>query len=283
MKNFAYSILGCLLLSLNAAFAQKTWSFDGQDPLLSCDGKSLLNLYTIKEIPEFVTGVEGKALRTDGYSTWMDTTTEGDVSSLSGWFALESYPTDTAAFMGIRDMAGTSVAVCVDRYGELLLGMGQNGSYSYCSLKTKVDRFKWLHVVLDLSNESVCLNGQRMSAEVWPRNLQDGEMMFRVGKDFREKKVWMYDVTAINGLIDGISLTPFSDDSSAWRDEIALGLKRLRFWLFRKPVLRRTSTVLAIICCRLPTGRMRRMVYFFIKVNIIYSIRRMLLQSSWDR
>ena len=52
MKNFAYSILGCLLLSLNAAFAQKTWSFDGQDPLLSSDGKSLLNLYTIKEIPE---------------------------------------------------------------------------------------------------------------------------------------------------------------------------------------------------------------------------------------
>lgn len=226
MKHFAYSILGCLLLSLNAAFAQKTWSFDGQDPLLSSDGKSLLNLYTIKEIPEFVTGVEGKALRTDGYSTWMDTTTEGDVSSLSGWFALESYPTDTAAFMGIRDMAGTSVAVCVDRYGELLLGMGQNGSYSYCSLKTKVDRFKWLHVVLDLSNESVCLNGQRMSAEVWPRNLQDGEMILRVGKDFREKKVWMYDVTAINGLIDGISFTPFSDDSSAWRDEIALGLKK---------------------------------------------------------
>lgn len=32
MKHFAYSILGCLLLSLNAAFAQKTWSFDGQDP-----------------------------------------------------------------------------------------------------------------------------------------------------------------------------------------------------------------------------------------------------------
>ena len=125
MKNFAYSILGCLLLSLNAAFAQKTWSFDGQDPLLSSDGKSLLNLYTIKEIPDLLPESKVK-LRTDGYSTWMDTTTEGDVSSLSGWFALESYPTDTAAFMGIRDMAGTSVAVCVDRYGELLLGMGQN-------------------------------------------------------------------------------------------------------------------------------------------------------------
>ena len=90
MKNFAYSILGCLLLSLNAAFAQKTWSFDGQDPLLSCDGKSLLNLYTIKEIPEFVTGVEGKALRTDGYSTWMDTTTEAYVPSSDTYIAKDS-------------------------------------------------------------------------------------------------------------------------------------------------------------------------------------------------
>ena len=43
MKHFAYSILGCLLLSLNAAFAQKTWSFDGQDPLLSSDGKVFHN------------------------------------------------------------------------------------------------------------------------------------------------------------------------------------------------------------------------------------------------
>ena len=55
MKHFAYSILGCLLLSLNAAFAQKTWSFVVLDPLLSSDGKRLFNLYTIKETPVFVT------------------------------------------------------------------------------------------------------------------------------------------------------------------------------------------------------------------------------------
>lgn len=225
MKRFI-SILGCLLLSLNVAFAQKVWSFDGQEPLLSTDGKSLLNLYTIKQIPEFVAGVEGKALRTDGYSTWMDTVMERDFSLLSGWFALESYPTDTAAFMGIRDMAGTSVAICVDRYGGLLLGMGQNGAYFYHSLKAKVDRFEWLHLVLDLENKSVFLNGQRMNAELWSLNLQNGEMALRIGKDFREKKVGMYDVTAINGLIDGISLIPFSNDLSVWKDDIASGLKK---------------------------------------------------------
>lgn len=227
MKRFIYSILGCLLLSLNVAFAQKVWSFDGQEPLLSTDGKSLLNLYTIKQIPEFVAGVEGKALRTDGYSTWMDTVMERDFSLLSGWFALESYPTDTAAFMGIRDMAGTSVAICVDRYGGLLLGMGQNGAYFYHSLKAKVDRFEWLHLVLDLENKSVFLNGQRINAEVWSWNLQNGEMALRIGKDFREKKVGMYDVTVINGLIDGISLIPFSNDLSVWKDDIASGLKKI--------------------------------------------------------
>ncbi len=106
MKRFIYSILGCLLLSLNVAFAQKVWSFDGQEPLLSTDGKSLLNLYTIKQIPEFVAGVEGKALRTDGYSTWMDTVMERDFSLLSGWFALESYPTDTSPILSVQYLWG---------------------------------------------------------------------------------------------------------------------------------------------------------------------------------
>ncbi len=36
----------------------------------------------------------------------------------------------------------------------------------------------------------------------------------------------MYDVTAINGLIDGISLIPFSNDLSVWKDDIASGLKK---------------------------------------------------------
>ena len=83
-KHFAYSILeGCLLLSLNAAFAQNMVVLTGRTPYFPVIGKSLLNLYTIQEIPEFVTGVEGKALLYRRYSTWMDTTTEGDVSSLS--------------------------------------------------------------------------------------------------------------------------------------------------------------------------------------------------------
>ena len=226
MKRIVLSMLGCLLFTLDTAFAQTLWPFDGENPLLSNDGRSSLNLHTVRKTPEFVDGVEGKALRTDGYSTWMDATVEGDVSMLSGWFALESYPTDTAAFIGVGDGAGNSLAVCVDRFGELLLGTGRNGSYAYRPLKRKVSRFKWLYVVLDLDGGYVSLNGQRVETKGWSRKLQDGKMTIRIGKDFREKRVWLYDVTAINGLIDRICVAPFSDTLSAHGDDLATMLEK---------------------------------------------------------
>lgn len=137
MKNLAYLVLSCLLFPFDSVFAQKKWSFDTENPLLANDGKSLFKLHTIKQIPEFVEGFRGKALRTDGYSTWMNTTVEKRVLSLSSWFALESYPTDTAAFIGVKDMLGTSVSVCTNSYGELLLGIEKNQVYHYCPLKNK--------------------------------------------------------------------------------------------------------------------------------------------------
>lgn len=230
MKHFVYSLLGCLLFSLNTAFAQKTWSFDEQNPLLSADGKSLLELHTVKQIPEFVAGMDGKALRTDGYSTWLDATVEGKFFSLSGWFALESYPTDTAAFVGIKDASGHSIAVCTDRYGELLLGTGEGTSYSYYPLGAKVERFKWLHFLLDFKNKSIYLNGFKLEAEIRPTLLHDSKTFLRIGKDFRDKKVWMYDVTAINGLIDEINMSTAPVNWETLRASIDIKQKK-------KPVL----------------------------------------------
>lgn len=206
MKYLICFILSVVLFSPHPAFAQKLWSFDGQNPLLAGDGRSLMNLYTVKQMPEFVDGLEGKALRTDGYSTWMDATVEESFSSLSGWFALESYPTDTAAFVGIKDVQDHSITICTDRYGELLLGVGKEGSYAYHSLNARVERFKWMHLLMDVENKSVYLNGRRLVPPEWPELVQNEKTLLRFGKDFRNKKVWMYDVTAINGLIDEITV-----------------------------------------------------------------------------
>lgn len=212
MKYYLYSLLGSFLLSINLICAQRVWTFDEQNPLLSTDSELQLNLSTIKQIPEFVAGIKGNALRTDGYSTWIDATVKDDFSSLSGWFALESYPTDTAAFIGVKDLQGNSVAICADRYGELLLGVGKGNSYSYYTLNSKIDRFKWLHLLIDLENKSIYMNGYKVGSNSFPELILSNNMYIQIGKDFRNKKVWMYDVTAINGLIDEIriSSTPFA-------------------------------------------------------------------------
>ncbi len=226
MKYYLYSLLGSFLLSINLICAQRVWTFDDQNPLLSTDSELQLNLSTIKQIPEFVAGIKGNALRTDGYSTWIDATVKDDFSSLSGWFALESYPTDTAAFIGVKDLQGNSVAICADRYGELLLGIGKNNSFSYHSLNTKIERFKWLHLLIDLENKSIYMNGYKVGSNSFPELILSNNMYIQIGKDFRNKKVWMYDVTAINGLIDEIriSSTPFA--GSQLMAEIASDLNK---------------------------------------------------------
>lgn len=226
MKYYLYSLLGTLLLSINITFAQVVWTFDGQNPLLANNAETVLNLSTIKRIPEFVAGINGKALRTDGYSTWIDTSVKDGLSSLSGWFALESYPTDTAAFMGVKDLLGNTITLCTDRFGELLLGVGKDNSYSYRSLDTKIERFKWLHLLLDFEDKSVYLNGCKMSSNVWPNLLLDDETYIKIGKDFRDKKIGMYNVTAINGLIDELKISQTPIDYSVLKVDIASDLKK---------------------------------------------------------
>ncbi|EJX10649.1 Glycoside hydrolase, family 32 [gut metagenome] len=227
MKNFiAIMLLGLLSFPWQSASAQKTWSFDETDPLCSDDGQSWMKLSTVKPEAEWVPGFEGRALRTDGYSTWLSTEIDANISAASGWFALESYPTDTASFVGIRNLSGVSVAVCADRYGELLLGIGRNGLFSYHSLKTKIERFQWLHLALDLENKQVYFNGQKLLPEVWPEQLHVGKYQLQLGKDFREKKVGMYTVTAINGLMDEITLSYHAVDELSLKHSIALGLQK---------------------------------------------------------
>lgn len=72
----------CFLFPIKALIAQEKWSFDNINPLLSDDGNFSLNLHTVKESHEFVDGIVGKAVRTDGYSTYLETIINQPVSSV---------------------------------------------------------------------------------------------------------------------------------------------------------------------------------------------------------
>jgi beta-fructofuranosidase len=225
--------LYCLLLVLlpfDFVTGQTIWSFEGNSPFLSQTDKEKMDYHSIKKSPETVEGLKGKAIRTDGYSTWLSFSAHKRVASLSGWFALESFPTDTATFIGIKDTSNNSIAVSVDCYGNTLLGIGEKGSYTYSSLHTRLNCFSWIHVLLDLESKSVYINGIKKSSHQWTKLDSDGESYIQIGKDFRYKSTGLYDVTTINGLIDEICVSDKHIDIDAYRVNIDIQLRK-------KPVL----------------------------------------------
>lgn len=194
-----------MLVALLPVQAQMHWSFDQTNALQASDGHSLLQLHTVKKNLELVKGIEGKGVRTDGYSTWLIAELQEGIDCVAGYFALESFPTDTASLIGIKGKQH-SIAVCVDRFGELQLEIGNTKNATCYSLQRQVRRYEWFHVALSVVNGSpvVALNGETCGMDVPEKGGLTGFSTLLIGKGFYEKRIGMYDITAINGLIDEI-------------------------------------------------------------------------------
>lgn len=157
-------------------------------------------------------------LRTDGFSKWIQLKTGADVRSVSGWFALESFPTDTAAFIGVRDRQGRHVAICVDRFGQLMLGTREG----YTLLPQRVERFRWLHFLLDLEDRIILMNGRRIPCHAWTDMDRTDSLTLLAGKDFTERSGWGYRLNVINGLIDGVKGNAEPVEAVLLRDNVGL-------------------------------------------------------------
>lgn len=216
MKNKQkYQIIFLLILALlciQRTEAQKTWSFDQPNALISSDGDSPLILHSLRENPEIVEGIKGNALRTDGYTTWLarNFIPSEPIKGISGWFALESYPTDTAAFFGVANFdKKQAISLCVDRFGELMLHFTQDTDI-YIPVQYKVKKFEWVNLAMSFDKENILLfvNGNKINVEgsVKPSLtlLNFDELI--VARDFRNKELFINDLTAINGIIDEIKV-----------------------------------------------------------------------------
>lgn len=164
--------------------------------------------HSVKEQPEWGNGCRGKAIRTDGYSTYLNAELESGVKAIDTWFALESYPTDTASCIALLDKYNQlSFSLCVTRFGDLV-AITRNldkGTLKTFSLQKRINCFEWFNIALSMEKDyfSCFLNGKQLTNIPLKKekNVTD-KWLLRFGKDFFEKKVGMYDVTCINGLID---------------------------------------------------------------------------------
>ena len=183
---------------------------------------------------EAVDGISGKGIRTDGYSCWLEADQEDGIRSVSGYFALESFPTDTASLIGVRGGEHT-LSVCLDRFGALYVQTGDGDKVYYCPLHRQVGRFEWFHVALSVNDgvPSVVLNGAVLPVQ--PSVGEHGQdfRTVRVGKSFHERKIGMYDVTAVNGIMDEVCVNgglPSERELSALLDQVpVLAVPEIRF------------------------------------------------------
>jgi len=205
------SVIVFLLVNSSFVKSQQVFSFDGKDVLKSNNGEFVLNLHSVRTQPELTQGIVGNGLRTDGYSTRLNCKSEQlkRQSGVSGWFALESFPTDTAAFFSIKDSIGNaSISVCVDKFGQLLIGSGIKGTFSYFSTNQHVERFKWMNLAISITKKDInfWLNGKKVTANnmvaLAPKRISE----LIIAKDIKAKREWIFDVTKINAIVDEIKL-----------------------------------------------------------------------------
>ncbi|MCW0484454.1 GH32 C-terminal domain-containing protein [Gaoshiqia sediminis] len=167
---------------------------------------------SFKTSAEFVAGISGTGLRTDGYSTFINAKFLNEVSapvSLEGWFALETYPTDTAGFFAIEQDSANWISACINQFGEPMISVCNDGKISWYPSNTKMERFKWLNVILSVSDNKVVLflNGERLVfAGGESFKTPDSFTSILIGRDTREKKIHIFPVTYINGIIDEVKV-----------------------------------------------------------------------------
>jgi beta-fructofuranosidase len=163
--------------------------------------------------PELVGGFRGKGLRTDGYSTWLTIgkpLLTGKTTSVKAEFALETYPTDTAGFLAMGHYANW-VAACLDRFGQPMIGLKQNGKLSYYGTDLIIPKFKWVNIGLDRYHDKVELlvNGKVVkSVELLPQMADSiSRDTVLAGRDWRTKAVGIFPVNMINGIIDELTIS----------------------------------------------------------------------------
>ena len=204
-----------LIASLLPAATGIHWSFGTASPMAAGSSEEETMTWTsAKKNIELVEGVDGAGLRTDGYSTWLSNEQQAPVNSLSGYFALESFPTDTASYFAVRNnVSGQSVGVAVEKYGNLLLVVGKDDAYRYEKTGAAVSRYAWAHIALTLKagKPVVLLNGKEVykSAAVVPMDSDSQSIL--VGKGFQGNPRSRFQM-AINGIIDEFAINePLTD------------------------------------------------------------------------
>ncbi|MCQ6960749.1 GH32 C-terminal domain-containing protein [Mucilaginibacter aquariorum] len=167
-----------------------------------------------KSVPEMVPGLAGKGLRTDGYSTSVSIGLSPGFShapSVAGYFALETFPTDTAGFFSVSNKAGDEwISACIDRFGTPMIGIGADGKTNYFAAEKRLSRFRWLHIALNVleTKAQLWVNGKLVKETPIAKPAYLIRDTVFIGRSNNAKTINIFPVNRINGIIDEVTISP---------------------------------------------------------------------------
>lgn len=174
--------------------------------------------------PENVDGAVGKALRLDGYSTYVAAGIDAagigtEALSVSLWCAPETYPMMNAAE---AENAETWIAGNLDEAGRkgfafTLTSQGDYGFKCYTggwlvtlTAEGKLPRYEWSHLVavIDAGNRTATLyrNGEQVATSRCMSPINVGDNTLLIGKSSVDKTFDKFLLNTFNGLIDDITV-----------------------------------------------------------------------------
>ncbi|WP_346854619.1 GH32 C-terminal domain-containing protein [uncultured Draconibacterium sp.] len=214
-------LIGFVLLLFYACTNQHkqiaSWSFDQRTK-----AEIVESVQSIKKNLELVPGISGSGLRTDGYSTFLKSKLPNNLSKLSAeaWFALDTYPTDTAGFFSFEQDVDNWIAANINQFGEVMLSVCVGGITTWQPANISIEKFEWFHLTLAIANDesTLLLNGEKIASS--PTSLSSAYSSLLVGRDSREKKVHIFPINYINGIIDEVKVwnTALTEDDFNQKD-----------------------------------------------------------------
>ncbi|GAA4326718.1 hypothetical protein GCM10023149_29700 [Mucilaginibacter gynuensis] len=169
--------------------------------------------------PERVTGVTGNGLRTDGFSTWVQTSKNLGLTnslSLETWLVLESYPADAEVPYNsltpsaiISQTDGTNgFALFMNAFGVWYITVTVNGQKYTCQAPAKFPLYSWTHVAANLDGPAgqlkLYLNGAQVASIATPQNgtINSANVPLIIGKGNTDKTDGIFLINAMNGTYD---------------------------------------------------------------------------------
>ena len=165
INNKALITVGLVLFFL-AVKAQDTlayWGFNETSGSTTMEARTqtAFSIKTKWPVIERVPGIRQSALRSDGYTFWVEGnvahTFPADSFSVSFWLAPETYPVRTASIWSMVDpVTNRGAAIGIDKFGFLVASFMINNQQVNLVSSQRIGHWKWSFVVVNID----AVNGQ---------------------------------------------------------------------------------------------------------------------------